>query len=150
MKYLTYLIVLITSTSCTSHTFTPYTSYYVDSAFVSYASCFAANIGESLPNELSIHFDPSVTTGRCTKSSISRRTILINEFEWADMSSLQREFLIYHELGHCVLELKHDDDTFNYMNSNTPSAETIEANRHELYLDFFGEDYELCDLSFDE
>lgn len=37
------------------------------------------------------------------------RNISINKAYWSDASHTSRELLIFHELGHCVLNLEHDD-----------------------------------------
>ncbi len=125
---------------------------YIDSAFRPYVACFKANYPD-VSGKLGITFgSEDEATGRCNKYMPNKkRDIVINPFDWSISSAVRREFIIFHEMGHCVMYIGgHDDDTFNYMNSNTPIGETILEHREQLYLDFFGEDYELCDLSFDE
>jgi len=46
-----------------------------------------------------------------------RKTIRIKESHWTMISDVEREIIIFHELGHCVLFLDHFDDAIDIMNS---------------------------------
>lgn len=46
--------------------------------------------------------------GTCTPSTI---TIRINTETWDSLSAVQREILLFHELGHCLLGRPHDNNT---------------------------------------
>jgi hypothetical protein len=48
--------------------------------------------------------------GICELDGDNTPTILVNEDAWDDMSEDERESLIFHELGHCVLKRKHRAD----------------------------------------
>ena len=41
--------------------------------------------------------------------SMTYRNIYIRESEWSEMPDLQKESLIFHELGHCAANIPHDD-----------------------------------------
>lgn len=41
------------------------------------------------------------------------RSIAISKEFWDDASDTEKELLIYHELGHCVMELEHDNTLYN-------------------------------------
>jgi hypothetical protein len=45
--------------------------------------------------------------GVCETSDHTSPTILVNERAWNDMDDLGRESLMFHELGHCVLNRSH-------------------------------------------
>lgn len=48
--------------------------------------------------------------GFCKKSPFKTPIIILNKLEWETMNYWQKKQLIYHELGHCVLNLKHSKD----------------------------------------
>lgn len=47
--------------------------------------------------------------GRCIRLSEQNPKIEINQTYWDSASEMEREYLLFHELGHCVLGRKHDD-----------------------------------------
>ncbi|MCP3932093.1 MAG: hypothetical protein GY705_23725 [Bacteroidetes bacterium] len=49
--------------------------------------------------------------GQC--QSGSGRRILIDDQYWKRASSMQRESVIFHELGHCYLQRDHSDDSYS-------------------------------------
>lgn len=44
--------------------------------------------------------------------AVSNRRIILVRSAWKRMNRQQREWLVYHELGHCALQLKHDNRHF--------------------------------------
>jgi hypothetical protein len=52
----------------------------------------------------------SQAIGLCTKIN-GRRVIQILRSAWNKSDSLQREMTFFHELGHCVVDYKHDDSS---------------------------------------
>ncbi len=52
--------------------------------------------------------EPNVI-GQCSWNQSHVHNILVDEDYWRTASDLQREFLMFHELGHCVLGLDHND-----------------------------------------
>lgn len=44
-------------------------------------------------------------------------SVLINSRHWNKLTAVKKEQLIFHELGHCRLDQKHDDDDLNIMNT---------------------------------
>lgn len=52
------------------------------------------------------------TYGTCLKvEGDDRRVILINDIAWGRMTSAEKELVIFHELGHCILNLPHNSNT---------------------------------------
>lgn len=46
--------------------------------------------------------------GLCRKQG-PRRSIFIDPYKWGDLGDLEREWIIFHELGHCALDKPHDE-----------------------------------------
>lgn len=49
--------------------------------------------------------------GQCQKGFNTTPVIVISKKYWIDLSEFEREELLYHEMGHCVLMRRHRDDT---------------------------------------
>ncbi|NND34913.1 MAG: hypothetical protein HKN76_20170 [Saprospiraceae bacterium] len=49
-------------------------------------------------------------TGQCQHDSNNPDRVLINRSYWNRVTELQKEFLVFHELGHCYLQRSHLDD----------------------------------------
>ncbi len=59
-------------------------------------------------------------SGQCVvNSSTGAKTIRVNQAFWTTASALEKEFLIFHELGHCYLDRRHLDDTGASGNCNS-------------------------------
>ena len=56
-------------------------------------------------------FEPIGVLGVCHKKYGSTPEIVIMFSRWEEFNYNTRKYLIYHELGHCVLNLKHNLDT---------------------------------------
>lgn len=78
--------------------------------------------------------------GICEKSPLSTPTITIDRATWAKQTQLQREKVLYHELGHCVLDRDHNETRDDYnqpisimAQGEIDSGHYIEA--HQNYMD---------------
>ena len=62
---------------------------------------------------LDIRFDElgGPIKGQCQTFSDSRRTIIIKRSYWESVGEWDREFLVFHELGHCLLDRRHLEAT---------------------------------------
>lgn len=49
------------------------------------------------------------TVGNCRYRNREPRRITVDRQHWQSVSDLEREYIIFHELGHCYLERAHDD-----------------------------------------
>jgi hypothetical protein len=79
--------------------------------------------------------------GECRIYS-NRRVIVILRAAWDKYDSFKREELIFHELGHCVLNRKHCNyqDEHGYisiMNESLLSSDYYEENRDDLLEELF-------------
>ncbi len=50
-------------------------------------------------------------SGQCQSNSIEPNLVIVDPAFWARSNELEREFLIFHELGHCGLDRNHLDAT---------------------------------------
>ena len=49
--------------------------------------------------------------GQCIHTEKEPNTIVVDKFYWDQANDLEREFLIFHELGHCALNRDHLDQS---------------------------------------
>jgi hypothetical protein len=49
-------------------------------------------------------------TGKCTYNTHDPDQITVDQYFWRQASDLEKEFLVFHELGHCFLNRTHLDD----------------------------------------
>ena len=50
------------------------------------------------------------TLGQCKSYSDGTQQIVIDEQYWNRISNDEREYLVFHELGHCILKRVHNDE----------------------------------------
>lgn len=48
--------------------------------------------------------------GQCVHDPNKPNTVIVDRAYWTTASDLEREFLVFHELGHCVLNREHLDE----------------------------------------
>lgn len=92
-----------------------------DPAFSQFVESFSRqfNVGVKVP--IVFKNIKSRYAGVCLKYSSGYREIQINPTHWKNYSLEQREQLIYHELGHCVLNRGHNDKLME-ANTNCPDS----------------------------
>lgn len=80
--------------------------------------------------------------GQCQSNSTRANVLLIDSNFWNSSSDMIREFVIFHELGHCYLDRDHlDEETSNgacisIMHSGTSGCtNTYNANTRSVLLD---------------
>ena len=49
--------------------------------------------------------------GQCVHTEKEPNTVIVDVVYWNGANDLEREFLIFHELGHCALNREHIDDS---------------------------------------
>ena len=49
--------------------------------------------------------------GQCIHTEKEPNTVVVDKFYWDTADDLEREFLVFHELGHCALNRGHLDDS---------------------------------------
>lgn len=110
LKRLVSFIVLLTLTNCAGKV------VKVDPEFLPYVRLFEEQ-GRLVVDDIIMEFgDPTDGDGSKTNVGVCKigftktpRVIIDPEF-WENASNTQREIIVLHELGHCVLERGHDYD----------------------------------------
>jgi hypothetical protein len=52
----------------------------------------------------------SLVIGQCLHSEKEPNTVIIDKLYWDNSNEMEREFLVFHELGHCALNRSHLDN----------------------------------------
>lgn len=96
-----YSLVLVFLTACGQ--------LNVDHAFSPYVERFESVTGAK--NDTPISFDNLTypTIGTCTSYDGGFKYVKVSPSYWSAATDDQKEYLIFHELGHCVLRAKHID-----------------------------------------
>jgi len=83
--------------------------------------------------------EPNVI-GQCSWNQTHQHSITLDKNYWSKANELQREFVVFHELGHCVLGLDHVDNTDAYgnctsiMTSGTGDCRVLYTNNNRSRL----------------
>lgn len=83
--------------------------------------------------------------GQCQTYTDGNKAVVIDETYWNKSSDLKREFIIFHELGHCILNRGHHDEAnengrcVSIMNSGSAGCELsyTEKNREAFFDELF-------------
>lgn len=54
---------------------------------------------------------PNSVTGQCKTYSDGRKEVVVSSAFWAQATFYEKEFLVFHELGHCILDRVHTEST---------------------------------------
>jgi len=98
--------------------------------------------------ELTAHFmdiDEDNIVGQCISYSDATREIVIDNQYWRGLNQLEKEYIMMHELGHCVLGRDHENasdqngNCLSIMQSGTGSCDRrySAANRNRLLDELF-------------
>lgn len=130
--------------------------YYVDAPLQEYFDRFEAEAAIrgvtvdydalQISGDIRIIATPNVI-GQCIHTEKEPNTVVVDKFYWDDADDLEREFLVFHELGHCALNRGHLDDSDNnghcisIMTSGTGACDVVytPATREELLDELFTE-----------
>ena len=110
------LLVLIILVSCGKSDFVKNSTedhdkdYSIDSAFIEYVDSFKQDFNRDFKIKISFDDRESSIAGTCYTYTDGYREIKIDRDYWNSINSNAKEQLIYHELGHCILDLGHNDD----------------------------------------
>jgi hypothetical protein len=102
MKTLALILTLLVLTACGK------TQYHINPEFTQYTATFTQLTHFATPLDIDFGLTTPTLDGLCTIED-GKRSISINEPHWLKMNPGAKEQLMLHELGHCVLGLKHDD-----------------------------------------
>lgn len=111
------MVILLVAGSCSKDE-TP--DYFVDAPLQPYFDSFeaeAAQRGVTIDLEaLRVSGDVRLigtinVIGQCVHTEKEPNTIIVDVVYWNSAEHLEKEFLIFHELGHCALNRDHIDDS---------------------------------------
>jgi hypothetical protein len=57
-----------------------------------------------------MEYFPGYVIGECRMYPMVPRQIVINETTWPHMTDMEKEMLVFHELGHCYLGREHTEE----------------------------------------
>ena len=95
---------------------------FIDEALAPYFERFVAegalrginiDLAEKRIEGFLIDIEATDVAGQCSYSATSTRTVNIDIAYWNNATDLEKEFVVFHELGHCYLERSHLDATEN-------------------------------------
>ena len=120
-------------------------TYDVDPAFEDYVQSFIAEAavrGKDINFDdtgLLVEFSDQIVNGASGYCFLGEHHIVIDKTEWNALTENQKEFLMYHELGHCELDRRHkntqfNDDTWQSMMRGDP----LLGNQDRIPVAYFG------------
>lgn len=73
------------------------------------------------------------TVGQCITYSDGSKDIVIDVNNWDKINDEEKEYIVFHELGHCILERSHinEEDENGFCTSIMQSGEGICLNRYD-------------------
>lgn len=84
----------------------------------------------------------NTTVGQCQSSEEGNKRVLVDKAFWSEYDFYGKEFIIYHELGHCFLNREHDNAVLggnvceSIMQSGISGCtNAYDASTRESYLD---------------
>ena len=92
---------------------------------------------------LSIRFAdlPSGTTGLCTTSELDGRAEIVEIQISSSLRGGNLEWVVIHELGHCLLHMQHRETLLSVMNSAIFTSELNQKDREQIFDEFFDPQY---------
>ena len=109
-----WMLALLLLSGCAQDFKSPYRGN-IDIEFLPHVSAFNARAGVSIDklNTLTVVFSDSIVYPNVGLCFDAENTITISAKFWYSASSVTKEQLMFHELGHCLLHRNHVDDTLN-------------------------------------
>lgn len=92
----------------------PYSKSKTNEVFRPYINSFTQEFDVTVRVPIVLKKLEANKAGVCFVWSDGYREIQINSLHWSNFSEEQKEQLIFHELGHCVFNLGHDDSMLEY------------------------------------
>lgn len=105
MRFYAFILIAFTMTSCGCGRIKK-TPPIHDAELAEYTTGFPADI-----DHISIEFAEldNRLAGLCRQWNNGRKLIQINKDDWVNRDDTRRRQLMWHELGHCALQLKHNN-----------------------------------------
>jgi hypothetical protein len=128
MKSVCLLIVSLISVSCGESLSdmldmgkNPYAKHKSDPVFATYVDSFKNEFNVRVSVPIILKEIEASKAGVCYVWSDGYREVQINSKYWYSFSEDQKEQIVFHELGHCVFNLNHDDSTLA-VNEQCPNS----------------------------
>lgn len=127
LMYITFMLtILVLLSSCMKTTHVQQVRA-VDTSFIAYLNEFKAQAnsrGVNVDDEhIVVLFGNVKWNGKNVVASCSYDykgpTVTVDANEWNNVNDLYREEILFHELGHCLLGLDHDNGKEDWINYNT-------------------------------
>lgn len=124
------ILAYVAMTACAGIGEIPVPTYDVDPEFDTYIKVFEAEAklrGKSLTIKNLIarfgytKYDGDDVIGLCSKSKYSPVVVIDREY-WDRVGTVDREILFFHELGHCILKLPHDNSMVDFDRYQGPAS----------------------------
>jgi len=118
------LIILFSGTSCQKDE-TVDNLLFIDSSLQEYFDRFVV---EGALRNVTVDYDSSRVSGyirlitaqnvigQCAHDETKPNTVIIDRVYWNTATDLEKEFVVFHELGHCVLDREHLDTSDSHGN----------------------------------
>ncbi|MEE9438299.1 MAG: putative metallopeptidase [Saprospiraceae bacterium] len=114
-----YILLIITAYFCTTCT-NKYEGVKIDDALVPYYESFKVEaqkrgiIFDNSDEQIEGYIQNITSSGviglcRLNEENNENPSILLDTPYWSDATDLEREYVVYHELGHCFLRREHKD-----------------------------------------
>jgi hypothetical protein len=109
-----------------------------EAVFRPYVESFDAAYGGTMPEILFFFAELENSAAECVKLDTGERIINVNSISWEWYSRAQKRSLIWHELGHCVLNRDHTAaDSISHMSPSVQQTDFIEQNQDEMDAEMF-------------
>lgn len=121
---------------------------YQSEKFEEFLEEFEEETGIEIDRNIMIVFGPAdaLEYAFCATYNTGRREIIVKRETWDKMDRLTRKQLIYHEIGHCQFDLKHDNN-FKNLDGDwlpttlmNPSVDYLQAPYYEKHNQYYIED----------
>lgn len=115
--------------------------HQIDQEFTIFVENFEHEIEKKVDIDIKFNTLKRPTVGVCFKYSDSNYNYVEIDSEfWYKSSFAQKEQIIFHELGHCILNRQHNDILLNYNQSNFG---VLQIPKSIMYPNVFEQPYEL-------
>lgn len=104
------MLILILSLQACGKQGVEHTPELIDSEFKQYVDHFESVSGIGINYNILFNTLESNILGRCLRYSDGNRQIEINIVTWKMLDKEEREELLMHELGHCSLDKRHNEE----------------------------------------
>ena len=119
--------------------------YIVDSDFEEYVQRFideAAARGVEIDfsdTGLLIEYSDRIVDGASGYCYVGQHHIVIDKSEWSTLTDTQKEYLLFHELGHCELDRRHKNDQFdNLLWESLMRGDPLVGTQQNIPVPYFG------------